>query len=163
MKPPEQNFTRFKILLSYWFDIQIWFHFYALMWEEKNRLLKLSSPNQNQKFNETKIQNLQDDGGDSAEVKIAKVAITNVMLWVGIWSPYAIVCMICCFGDRSLVSPLVSQLPSFFAKIASCLNPVVFAVSHPKYREALAVKCACMGIGDKPKDDNQTAMQTMKE
>ena len=109
------------------------------------------------------FQNLQDDGGDSAEVKIAKVAITNVMLWVGIWSPYAIVCMISCFGDRTLVTPLVSQLPAFFAKIASCLNPVVFAVSHPKYREALAIKCACMGIGDKPNDDNQTKMQTMKE
>ena len=130
---------------------------------EKKRLLKLGSSNQNQKFNEDKIQNLQDDGGDSAEVKIAKVAITNVMLWVGIWSPYAIVCMISCFGDRTLVTPLVSQLPAFFAKIASCLNPVVFAVSHPKYREALAIKCACMGIGDKPNDDNQTKMQTMKE
>jgi len=118
---------------------------------------------QAKKMNVDSLRANTDDGGDSAEVKIAKVAITNVMLWVGIWSPYAIVCMICVFGDRTLVSPLVSQLPSFFAKIASCLNPVVFAVSHPKYREALAIKCACMGIGDKPKDDNQTAMQTMKE
>jgi len=118
---------------------------------------------QAKKMNVDSLRSNADDGGDSAEVKIAKVAITNVMLWVGIWSPYAIVCMISCFGDRTLVTPLVSQLPAFFAKIASCLNPVVFAVSHPKYREALAIKCACMGIGDKPNDDNQTKMQTMKE
>ena len=89
-------------------------------------------------------------------MKIAKVAITNVLLWVGIWSPYAIVCMISAFGNRALVSPLVSQLPAFFAKLACCLNPVVFAVSHPKYREALAEKCSCLGIGDKPKDENDT-------
>merc|ERR1712025_59120 len=93
-----------------------------------------------------------DEGGDSAEVKIAKVAITNVMLWVGIWSPYAIVCMISCFGNRALVTPLVSQIPAFMAKIASCLNPVV-----------LAEKCSCLGIGDKATDDQQTKMQTMKE
>lgn len=90
------------------------------------------------------------------------MAITNVLLWAGIWTPYAVVAMIGGFGDKSMVTPLVSQLPAFFAKIASCLNPVVFAVSHPKYREALAEKCACLGIGEKGKDDTETKMQTMK-
>ena len=69
-----------------------------------------------------------------------------------------------CFSPyRALVTPLVSQIPAFMAKIASCLNPVVFAVSHPKYREVLAEKCSCLGIGDKATDDQQTKMQTMKE
>jgi len=119
---------------------------------------------QAKKMNVDSLRSNADDGGDSAEVKIAKVAITNVMLWVGIWSPYAIVCMISCFGNRALITPLVSQIPAFMAKIASCLNPVVFAVSHPKYREVLAEKCSCLGIGDKAADDTQqTKMQTMKE
>jgi hypothetical protein len=48
-------------------------------------------------------------------------------------TPYAMIVMIACFGNRSLVTPLTSQLPSFFAKTASCLNPIVFAISHPKY------------------------------
>ena len=63
-----------------------------------------------------------------------------------------------------MVTPLVSQLPSFGAKTASSLNPIVFAVSHPKYREALAEKCACLGIGEKAKDEGEkdTKMQTMK-
>ena len=95
---------------------------------------------------------LQDENADSAEVRIAKVAITNVSLWTCIWSPYAIVVMIACFGDRSLVTPMVSQLPSFCAKLASVINPFVFALSHPKFREALAVKCPCLGIGEKPAD-----------
>ena len=33
------------------------------------------------------------------------------------------------------------------AKTASVINPFVFAVSHPKYREALAIEVPCLGIG----------------
>ena len=95
-------------------------------------------------------------------MKIAKVAITNVALWAGIWSPYAIVVMVACFGDRTVVSPLVSQLPSFIAKLACCLNPIIFAISHPKYREALAEKCPCLGMGEKAPADTDTRMQTVK-
>ncbi len=100
----------------------------------------------------------KDANAESAEVRIAKVAVTNVSLWVCIWSPYAVVVMIAAFGDRSVVSPMVSQIPSFCAKLASVLNPFVFALSHPKFREALGTKCSCLGMGDKPKPpaDNQT-------
>lgn len=104
----------------------------------------------------------QDANAESAEVRIAKVAITNVSLWICIWTPYAVVVMIAAFGNRDLVTPLVSQIPSFCAKFASVLNPLIFALSHPKFREAMGTKCACLGIGDKPqaKDENKTATAT---
>ena len=92
----------------------------------------------------------QDENADSGEMRIAKVAITNVSLWFTIWTPYAVVVMIAAFGDRSLVTPMVSQIPSFLAKLASVINPFIFALSHPKFREALATKCPCLGMGDKP-------------
>jgi len=91
------------------------------------------------------------ESAESAEMKIAKVAITNVMLWFSIWTPYACVTMIGQFGNRSLITPLVSQLPAFLAKTASVINPFVFAVSHPKYREALAIEVPCLGIGNETK------------
>ena len=75
---------------------------------------------------------IQDANAETAEVRIAKVAITNVALWALIWTPYAAVVLIAAFGNRELITPLVSQIPSFMAKTASCLNPIVFAVSHPK-------------------------------
>jgi hypothetical protein len=31
--------------------------------------------------------------------------------------------------------------------VASALNPLVYAISHPKYREALAREIPCLGIG----------------
>ena len=113
---------------------------------------------QAKKMNVDSLRSNEDAKEESAEVKIAKVAITNVTLWVCIWTPYAVVSMIAAFGDKSLVTPMVSQLPSFCAKLASVLNPFVFAISHPKFREALTEKCPCLGIGDKPEpnDDHKT-------
>jgi len=108
------------------------------------------------------VESLKQTGGDanadSAEMKIAKVALTNVLLWFCIWTPYATINMIGQFGNKELISPLISQLPAMLAKTASVLNPIVYAVSHPKYREALAREVPCLGIGDvkKAADDGGT-------
>jgi len=98
---------------------------------------------------------------ESAEVKIAKVAITNVLLWIIIWTPYAAISALPALGYQHLLTPLLSQVPSQMAKTASCINPIVYAVSHPKFREALAKELPCFGIGDKPKaaDTNATTVQ----
>ena len=68
----------------------------------------------------------QDETKDSGEMRIAKVAVTNVSLWFTIWTPYAVVVMIAAFGDRSLVTPMVSQIPAFLAKLAGVINPFIF-------------------------------------
>ena len=39
------------------------------------------------------------------------------------------------------------KLLLFAAKTSSCLNPIVFAISHPKFREAIAKEIPCLGIG----------------
>ncbi len=103
---------------------------------------------------------MQDANAESAEVRIAKVAITNVALWAAIWTPYAVVVMTAAFGKTEVVTPMVSTIPAFVAKTASCLNPIVFAISHPKYRAALAEKVPCLGIQEKSGDsasENKTA------
>jgi len=87
-----------------------------------------------------------DAAEQSAEIKIAKVAVTNVFLWIAIWSPYATVVVIGVFGNRALITPLGSQLPACGAKLASVFNPIIFALSHPKYREALGEKFPCLVV-----------------
>ena len=57
------------------------------------------------------------------------------------------------------VTPLVSQLAAFGAKIASCLNPIAFALNHPVYREVLSEKMPCLGIQDE-KRTNASEMKT---
>ncbi|XP_045595320.1 compound eye opsin BCRH2 [Procambarus clarkii] len=73
----------------------------------------------------------------SAEVRIAKVAVANVFLWVITWTPYAYICMMGMFGDQSKLTPLVSALPGLICKTASVYNPIMFAISHPRFRLAL--------------------------
>jgi len=106
---------------------------------------------QAKKMNVDSLRSNADDGKESAEVRIAKVAITNVMLWVVIWTPYAFINLIGSFGNAAIVTPLVSQIPSFCAKAACCLNPVIYAISHPKYREALQKEVPCLGIREEAK------------
>ena len=84
-----------------------------------------------------------------AEKKIAlhcKIAITSVLIWLCAWTSYAIVVMIGQFGNRSLITPLVSQVPSMFAKTCSCFNPIIYAIRHPKFREAVHKHLPCLGI-----------------
>ena len=94
-------------------------------------------------------------------MRIAKVAVTNVSLWAGIWSPYAFVVVSAILGGEATITPLMSQLPSFVAKTASCLNPIIYAMSHPKYREALMKEMPCLGIEEEEMDAG-TKQETVK-
>jgi len=86
------------------------------------------------------VDNLRQNGDkakESAEMKIAKVAITNVLIWYCTWTPYAMVVLIGQFGGKHLLTPLVSQFPSMLAKTCSCFNPIIYALSHPQFRAAM--------------------------
>jgi len=74
----------------------------------------------------------------SAEVRIAKVAITNVTLWLVCWLPYVWIIVNGVYGDQSVITPLSCILPSLICKTASGYNPVVYAINHPKFRLAMA-------------------------
>ena len=94
----------------------------------------------------------------SIEIRVTRVAISNVLIWVLAWTPYAVVCLIGAFGNRNLVTPLVAQLPAFLAKLASAINPVIAIISHPAYREALFKTCSRGGskVSDSETNKNTT-------
>jgi len=37
-------------------------------------------------------------------------------------------------GNQDKITPLVTILPALIAKSASLANPIIYAISHPKYR-----------------------------
>ncbi|XP_059094144.1 compound eye opsin BCRH2-like [Tigriopus californicus] len=117
---------------------------------------------QAKKMNVESLRSNTDANAESAEVRIAKVAITNICLWLLAWTPYAAIAMIGQFGGAHLLTPVVTQLPSFLAKTASCFNPIVYAVSHPKYREALTKELPCLGIKEhsETEDTKTTAVSS---
>jgi r-opsin len=71
----------------------------------------------------------------SAEIRIAKVSIMNVSMWLTAWTPFAVICILGTWGDVSKITPLVSAIPVILAKTSCAYNPLIYAISHPKYRE----------------------------
>jgi r-opsin len=90
---------------------------------------------QAKKMNVTSLRSNSEQQAVSAEIRIAKVAIINVTLWIMAWSPFAVVCLIGTWGDVSRITPLVCELPVILSKTSCAYNPVIYALSHPKYRE----------------------------
>jgi len=87
----------------------------------------------------------------SAECRLAKVALMNVSLWFMAWTPYLIINFVG-MNDKTKITPLFTIWGSLFAKANSIYNPIIYAISHPKYRAALEKKLPCLAC--KPEDDH---------
>lgn len=73
-------------------------------------------------------------GSQSAEIRIAKAAITICFMFVASWTPYAVMALIGSFGDSTLLTPGVTMIPALACKSVACIDPWVYAISHPRYR-----------------------------
>nr|QWV42658.1 ultraviolet sensitive opsin [Eulasia bombylius] len=91
-------------------------------------------------------------GNQSAEVRIAKAAITICFLFVASWTPYAVMAMIGSFGDASLLTPGVTMIPALTCKLVACFDPYVYAISHPRYRLELQKRLPWLAI----KEESET-------
>lgn len=38
------------------------------------------------------------------------------------------------YGNRDLLTPGVTMIPACACKLVACIDPYVYAISHPKYR-----------------------------
>ncbi|XP_011878302.1 PREDICTED: opsin, blue-sensitive [Vollenhovia emeryi] len=97
----------------------------------------------------------------SVEMRIARAAFTIFFLFVLAWTPYAVVALTGAYGNREVLTPLSTMLPSIFAKTVSCIDPWIYAINHPRYRQELEKRCKWMGIREKVAEDNVSA-QTEK-
>nr|QIW86028.1 opsin M1 [Neogonodactylus oerstedii] len=117
---------------------------------------------QAKKMNVESLRSNADMSKQSQEVRVAKVAVANVGLWLITWVPYAYVVMTGMFGNTETLTPLVSGLPGLILKTASCYNPVMFAISHPKFRLALQESMPWFCIHE-PKGDDVASSKTESE
>ncbi|GFY50624.1 ocellar opsin [Trichonephila inaurata madagascariensis] len=68
----------------------------------------------------------------------------TVILWFIAWTPYLMLALGGVLTDRKYVTPLTTIWGSVFAKASSCYNPIVYGISHPKYKAALQQKFKCL-------------------
>lgn len=88
-----------------------------------------------------------DDANKSAEAKLAKVALITISLWFMAWTPYLVINYVGIFGGPTL-TPMCTIWGSLFAKANAIYNPIVYGISHPKYRAALKEKMPCLVCGE---------------
>jgi r-opsin len=96
----------------------------------------------------------------SVEIRIAKAAFTIFFMFVCAWTPYAVVALIGAFGNRQLLTPLATMIPAVCAKIVSCLDPIVYAISHPRYRAALQKRLPWLGVKEELREEDSKSAMT---
>nr|APY20492.1 long wavelength sensitive opsin [Cucujus clavipes] len=91
----------------------------------------------------------------SAECKLAKIALMTITLWFFAWTPYLVTNFAGIFGGAK-ITPLATIWCSVFAKANAVYNPIVYGISHPKYRLALEKKFPSLVCGSEPDDTTST-------
>ncbi|XP_049774869.1 opsin-1-like [Schistocerca cancellata] len=124
----------FTIIYSYYFIVQ------AVAAHEKNMR------EQAKKMNVASLRS-SDASNTSAECKLAKVALMTISLWFFAWTPYLVINYTGIFEGAN-ISPLATIWGSLFAKANAVYNPIVYGISHPKYRAALKEKLPFLICGD---------------
>lgn len=69
------------------------------------------------------------------ELKLAGIVICVIGLFFAAWTPYSIVSLMGISGYKHKIKPIISMIPAMCAKLASCVDPFVYVVTHPKFRQ----------------------------
>ncbi|XP_068226061.1 rhodopsin-like [Palaemon carinicauda] len=155
-----------------WYHIYLWLYTIdcyllplALIIYDYAFILKAVSAHEKQMREQAKkmgVKSLRSDPDakkKSNECRLAKVALTTVSLWFIAWTPYCII-NIAGMHYKSIVTPLFSIWGSVFAKANAVYNPIIYAISHPKYRAAMEKKLPCLSCATEKEEDSTVAETT---
>ncbi|XP_074855682.1 melanopsin [Carettochelys insculpta] len=78
------------------------------------------------------------------EWKMAKIALIVILLYVISWSPYSAVALVAFAGYAHVLTPFMNTIPAVIAKASAIHNPIIYAITHPKYRTAIAKYVPCL-------------------
>ncbi|KAJ3660348.1 hypothetical protein Zmor_004799 [Zophobas morio] len=115
---------------------------------------------QAKKMNVESLRSNQSPASQSAELRIAKAAIAICSLFVASWTPYAVLALIGAFGDQALLTPGVTMVPACACKFVACLDPYVYAISHPRYRVELQKRLPWLAIKESEGDSQSAVTQS---
>lgn len=143
------------IIYSYFFILK------AVSAHEKNMR------DQAKKMNVASLRSAENQA-QSAECKLAKVALMTISLWFMAWTPYLVINFTGIF-TTSTITPLATIWGSLFAKANAVYNPIVYGIcnypaltpfwlcltitslsAHPKYRAALQKKYPALACASEP-------------
>lgn len=124
---------------SYIIPLSLLIYFYSKIIQHVREHEK-TLQSQAKKMNVTSLRSNTKENETSMEIRVCKVAIGLAALFLTAWTPYAFVALTAAFGNRSVLTPLMSMIPACCCKAVSCINPWVYAINHPRYRLELQKK-----------------------
>ncbi|XP_050390243.1 rhodopsin, GQ-coupled [Patella vulgata] len=75
------------------------------------------------------------------ELKVTRLVLIVISSFCLSWLPFSVIALIGAFGNTALVTPLTSILPGVLAKTSTAVNPILYAMSHPKFQMSLCSSC----------------------
>ncbi|XP_054436469.1 melanopsin [Pteronotus mesoamericanus] len=81
-----------------------------------------------------------------SEWKTAKIVLLVILLFVLSWAPYSTVALMAFAGYAHVLTPYMNSVPAVIAKASAIHNPIIYAITHPKYRMAIAQHLPCLGV-----------------
>ncbi|XP_006915512.1 melanopsin isoform X1 [Pteropus alecto] len=81
-----------------------------------------------------------------SEWKMAKIVLLVILLFVLSWAPYSTVALMAFAGYSHVLTPYMNSVPAIIAKASAIHNPIIYAITHPKYRMAIAQHLPCLGV-----------------
>uniref|UniRef100_A0A4W6ENG1 Opsin 4 n=1 Tax=Lates calcarifer TaxID=8187 RepID=A0A4W6ENG1_LATCA len=81
-----------------------------------------------------------------SEWKMAKIALIVILLFVISWAPYSCAALTAFAGYADLLTPYMNSVPAVIAKASAIHNPIIYAITHPKYRSALSRYIPYLGV-----------------
>ncbi|XP_025192489.1 opsin-2-like isoform X2 [Melanaphis sacchari] len=79
----------------------------------------------------------QEEEKRKTEIRLGYVVVGVIMLWFISWTPYAMVALLGVFNQKEYITPLNSMIPALFCKAASCMDPWIYAITHPRFKNEL--------------------------
>ncbi|XP_008298630.1 melanopsin-A-like [Stegastes partitus] len=81
-----------------------------------------------------------------SEWKMAKIALIVILLFVISWAPYSCAALTAFAGYADLLTPYMNSVPAVIAKASAIHNPIIYAITHPKYRSAISKYIPYLGV-----------------
>lgn len=156
-------FSRDIVSVSYLVLYSLWVYFiplFLIIWSYYYIISAVAAHEKNmreqaKKMNVASLRSSENQNA-SAEAKLAKVALMTISLWFMAWTPYLVINWSGIF-DLVKISPLFTIWGSLFAKANAVYNPIVYGISHPKYRAALFTKFPSLACAAEPAATDATS------
>ncbi|KAM4715820.1 melanopsin-A-like isoform 3-T3 [Anableps anableps] len=81
-----------------------------------------------------------------SEWKMAKIALIVILLFVISWAPYSCAALTAFAGYADMLTPYMNSVPAVIAKASAIHNPIIYAITHPKYRSAISRYVPYLGM-----------------